>query len=75
MISARLIAFFVVCFAFALVLSTPTPNDVSLYKRSDSDAVLAILVTVKNDIAKTIPKIGRLHFASVVKTGLTRHYV
>jgi len=57
MISIRLFSFFVVCFAFALVLSTPTPDAVKLYKRSDSTAILDILQTIQTDISSILPQL------------------
>jgi hypothetical protein len=61
MISARLFVFSVFCFAIALVLSTPTPDGVTLYKRSDSTAVLSILQTLQGDVSKVLPQLGKLH--------------
>ena len=72
MISARLFAFLVVCFAFAVVLSTPTPQDVVKRTGSDSTAVLAILTTVKTDVANYLPTLGRYRLGTVAITLLTR---
>jgi hypothetical protein len=60
MISTRLrvVAVFLVFFAFALVLSTPTPRDVELAKRSSGDEVLAILTTMKQATDRILPQIS-----------------
>jgi len=61
MISTRLrvVAVFLVFFAFALVLSTPTPRD-ELAKRSNGDDVLSILTTIKSATDTILPKIDAL---------------
>jgi len=63
MISPRLqvVAIFMAFFAFALVISTPTPKDLALSKRSDGNDVLAILTKIKLDTDTILPKLGKFN--------------
>lgn len=60
MISVRLrvVAVFLLFCAFVLVISTPTPKDVELSKRSTGDDVLSILASVKLVTDTVLPQIG-----------------
>jgi hypothetical protein len=66
----RIVAFFFLFCAFALVLSTPTPKDLTLYKRSTGSDVLAILTTVQLSTNSVLPKIGMSTFLSLLSQSL-----